>query len=107
MRYQFTTGRKGNSMKHYPILHSNGEYIPFDMMLEHEEQCLSNHSQSVETLASRGGTCYLETYYILNNSPYKMHHPKDHEEYDILEFKARRIVHALVYEWIMKNNMLN
>ena len=91
-------------MKKYPILHSKGEYIPFEMMLEHEEQCYKNHSQSVETLASRGGTCYLETYYILNDSPFKTHNSQD---YDRLEFNARRVVHALVYEWLMKNNKLN
>lgn len=91
-------------MRKYPIQYKNmGEYIPFEMMLEHEEQCFINHSQSVETLARRCGTSYLETYYILNDSEFKTHRKED---VDRLEENARRIVHALVYEWLMKNNML-
>ena len=90
-------------MNKYPILHSKGEYIPFEMMLEHEEQCYKNHSQSVETLAKRGGTTYLETYYILNDSPFKHCEPQNYDRY---EYNARRIIHALVYEWLMKNNLL-
>lgn len=91
-------------MKKYPMMYKNkGEYVPFEMMLEHEEQCFVNHGQSVETLARRGGTDYLETYYILNDSKYKRHNTKD---IDRLTENARRIVHALVYEWLMNHDML-
>ena len=90
-------------MKKYPIIKTN-EYIPFEMMLEHEEQCFKNHGQSVQRLSERGGTDYLETYYILNDSEYKKHNNDDLER---LQFNARRIVHALVYEWLMKNNKLD
>ena len=92
-------------MKRFPILKSGGEYIPFEMMKEHEEQCYKNHNQSVETLASRGGTSYIETYYILNDSKVKTR-PCSAQEYDRLNFNARRIVHALSYEWLMKNNKI-
>lgn len=92
-------------MKKFPIIKSGGEYIPFEMMMEHEEQCFKNHCQSVETLANRGGTSYLETYYILNDSEFKAK-PCSAQEYDRLSFNARRIVHALSYEWLMKNNKI-
>lgn len=92
-------------IKRYPIQYKNkGEYIPFEMMLEHEEQCYKNHGQSVQRLAERCGTSYLETYYILNDSPFKR---SQQGEYERLEYNARRIVHALVYEWLMQNNKLN
>lgn len=90
-------------MKKYPILKTN-EYIPFEMMLEHEKQCFKNHGQSVQRLFERGGTDYLETYYILNDSEYKIPNNVDLER---LQYNARRIVHALVYEWLMKNNKLD
>lgn len=89
-------------MQKYPILGSKGEYIPWEMMLEHEEQCLINHGQSVETLARRGGTDYIETYYILNDSKFKM----VKGEYERVNANARRIVHALSYEWLMKNKKI-
>lgn len=92
-------------MKKFPIIKSGGEYIPFEMMIEHEEQCYKNHGQSVERLASRGGTSYLETYYILNNSEFKAHICSA-QEYDRLHYNARRIVHALCYEWLIKNNKI-
>lgn len=92
-------------MKKYPIQYkSKGEYIPFEMMLEHEEQCLINHGQSVETLARRCGTDYLETYYILNDSKYKSHNKAN---YDVLTENARMFVQARAYEWLMKNNKLS
>lgn len=91
------------SMKKYPIL-GTSEYIPFEMMLEHEEQCHANHNQSVQRLAERGGTDYLETYYILNDS--KFIKPDDKKVSRYAE-NARRIVHALAYEWLIKNNQLN
>ena len=90
-------------MKKYPILGTT-EYIPFEMMLEHEKQCYINHNQSVQRLAERGGTDYLETYYILNDSKY-LYHAKDDTERYIQN--ARRLVHALAYEWLIRNNQLN
>lgn len=89
-------------MKKYPILGTT-DFIPFDMMLEHEEQCLKNHYQSVQRLAERGGTSYMETYYILHDSKFIHHEPKDMPRY---EFTAKRAVQAMAYEWIMKKDLL-
>lgn len=92
-------------MKKYPIQYKNkSEYIPFEIMLEHEQQCRINHGQSVEELARRHGTCYIETYYILTDSRYQ-HHNKD--DIERAEDNARKIVHSLVYQWLMKNDKLN
>jgi hypothetical protein len=90
-------------MKKYPILKTN-EYIPFEMMLEHERQCFENHGQSVQRLSERGGTDYIETYYILNDSEYKNHDNIDPEK---LQHNARSIVHSMAYEWMLKNNKLD
>lgn len=91
--------------KQYPIQYKNkGEYIPFEMMLEHEDQCYTNHGQSVQRLAERHGTSYLETYFILNDKKFQYFKTDDHEK---LEDAARDIVHAKAYQWIMKNNPFN
>lgn len=89
-------------MNKYPI-HSENMYIPYEMMLEHEEQCLINHHQSVETLARRGGTDYLETYFILNNKKYDTRNFKNLEQ---AEQKAKVIVLSKAYIWLMQNHML-
>lgn len=89
-------------MNKYPI-HSEGEYIPYEMMLEHEEQCLINHGQSVETLAKRGGTSYLETHFILNDEKFDISYFKDLEK---ARKTARTIVLAKAYIWLMQNHML-
>lgn len=93
-------------MKKFPIQYKNkNEYIPFDMILEHDEQCKKNHcGQSAQRLAERHGTSYLEAYYIINDSGFK--HP-DTDKADRYEENARSIVHAKSYEWLMKNNKLN
>lgn len=92
-------------MNKYPIQYKrNNEFIPFEMMLEHEEQCFINHGQSVKRLAERCGTNYLETYYILNDSKFN-NVPK--EKYEEWEMNARSIVLTMSYEWLMKNNQLN
>ena len=91
-------------MGKYPIQYKyNNEFIPIEMMLEHEEQCHINHGQSVIRLAERCGTSYLETYYILNDSKFKHHNV---EEYERLEKDARRVVQAKAYEWLMEHNKL-
>lgn len=90
-------------MEKYPILNSKGEFIPLELMKEHENQCLVNHKQSVQRLSERGGTTYLETYYILLDCPYKDVSENDFERVNV---KARMIVQALAYEWLMKNKKL-
>lgn len=86
-------------MKKYPILYGDGnEFIPIEMMLEHEEQCIKNHNQTVNDLMQMGGTSYLETFYILKNHNYVFPNGKDMER---LENNARGLVHAMAYEWLM------
>lgn len=93
-------------MERFPIQYQNrGEFIPLGLMLEHEEQCLKNHHQSVQQLAKRGGTSYVETYYILNDSEYKKPRLKEMEELGRYEENARRIVHAKAYEYLMNNDL--
>lgn len=93
-------------MERFPIQYQNkGEFIPLGLMLEHEEQCIKNHNQSVKQLAQRGGTSYVETYYILNDSEYKKPRLKEMEELGRYEENARRIVHAKAYEYLMNNDL--
>lgn len=92
-----------SEIKRYPIQSKKRkEYIPFEMILEHEEQCYINHGQSVERLAERGGTSYLETYWILKNSKYKI----CEGNYSELEECAREMVRELAYKWLMKNGKI-
>lgn len=93
-------------MERFPIQYQNkGEYIPLGLMLEHEEQCIKNHQQSVQQLAKRGGTSYVETYYILNNSEYKKPINKELDELGRYEENARKIVFAKAYEYLMNNDL--
>jgi hypothetical protein len=91
-------------MEKYPIQYKkNDEFIPFGLMLEHEDQCYINHGQSVKRLAERCGTDYLETFYILNDSKYKA---PPNDKNDTYRNNARRFVLAKAYEWLMNNNQL-
>lgn len=95
-------------MKKYPILEKpKGVYIPFEMMLEHEEQCYINHGQSVETLASRGGTDYFETFYILHDSKYILHPEWTDKEREEKRQVAKRYVLSMAYEWMMNHRLLD
>lgn len=44
--------------------------IPWSMIESHNEQALKNHSQSLETLASRGGLSPTEALCVLDNRPF-------------------------------------
>ena len=96
-----------NKMKKYPILEKNGAYIPFEMMLEHENQCYINHGQSVETLARRGGTDYIETFFILHDSKYANNARYGTEEYDKKVEVAKRYVLSMAYEWCMEHGLFD
>jgi hypothetical protein len=96
-------------MQKYPILNSicgECDYIPYELMMEHENQCYYNHGQSVHRLAERGGTTYLETFDILND---KLNHwsvGKTKEQIADLELRARREVHAICYEWLIEKGIV-
>jgi hypothetical protein len=49
----------------FPILRPRGASIPWEFIAPHETQALRNHSQSLETLASRGGLSWVETFSVL------------------------------------------
>lgn len=89
-------------MEKFPIQYKNkGEFIPLGLMLEQEKRCFKNHHQSVQQLAKRGGTSYLEAYYIIFDSEYK----RPMESAERYEENARRIVHAKAYEYLMNNGL--
>ena len=56
--------------KGFPILKSNGETIPWDSIIPHEEQALRNHGQSLEKRASRGGLSWCEALAVLQDSKF-------------------------------------
>lgn len=53
----------------FPIL-GTGEFIPYDLVKQHERQAILNHGQNIDTLASRGGLSYEELAAVLYNSPF-------------------------------------
>lgn len=44
--------------------------VPWDLVAFYEERAQKNHSQSLETLASRGGLGIVELYYVLNDAAF-------------------------------------
>jgi len=44
--------------------------VPWELIAEHQQQCLHNHSQSPERLASRGGLYPSEMLAIIHDEPY-------------------------------------
>ena len=94
-------------MKKYPMLEKDGGYIPQEMMKEHENQCYINHGQSVGRLANRGGTSYLETFYILNNSTYSDNSMVGTEEYEKKAKYAKKCVYSMAYEWMIQHGLLD
>jgi hypothetical protein len=52
----------------FPILGSNPkEYIPLDIIKQHENQAIINHSQTLKRLAERGGLSWNETLLVLKD----------------------------------------
>lgn len=91
-------------MKCYPIKNKT-EYIPYDMMLEHEAQCRMNVQKTVEKSAKMGGISYLDAYFILKDEPFNMY--MDTDDMAKLEDRARNLVQAMVYRWLMNNSLLD
>lgn len=67
-------------MKTFPILQScvarcreqgfhSPLVVPFDLVKRHERQARTNHSQTVERLAERGGLSWLELLLVLTDKP--------------------------------------
>ena len=45
--------------------------LPWSLMEPHAEQALRNHSQSLQTLARRGGLSITEAYCVLKDTDYR------------------------------------
>ena len=83
------------------------EYIPYDLVAEHEMQCYANHGQSAHRLAERGGLYYPEAFFIIHDSRYDINMlGKTEEEKQKIIDNARRVVLAKCYEWIMEKGLL-
>ena len=55
----------------FPILGSKPiEYIPLNIVKPHEKQAITNHCQTLERLASRGGLGWIEMLYVLKDERY-------------------------------------
>lgn len=68
--------------------------VPWEMMLEHEDQARRNHSQSIALLASRGGLGVDEACAVLQDRPWQS-----------MEFAgANAVLRTLVAAWIKAQN---
>ena len=47
--------------------------VPWQLVEPYKDRAQRNHSQSLETLASRGGLSIVELYYLLHDAPFE--HP--------------------------------
>lgn len=57
--------------KTFPILKGEGAKIDFQLVADHAEQARSNHYQSVERLAERGGLSWCELHAVLHNRKFE------------------------------------
>lgn len=85
-------------MKEFPILGSvlgpaSKEFIPWDCLIEHEEQALKNHGQTIEQLANRGGLDWTEALAVLEDRPWKSMNKLEARE-KVLELTEQK-------EWIV------
>ncbi len=69
--------------KHLPYPQS----VPWDLVKDHENQAQSNHSQTLEHLASRGGLSPKELWCIVHDKKF----------YDL---ESRAMTEALAIEWL-------
>jgi hypothetical protein len=77
----------------FPILGST-DYIPYELVEEHEEQAMKNHGgQTVEKLAKRGGLNYQELACVLVNQPFNK---------NLSIVKAKKTIDIMVNRWWMR-----
>ena len=57
--------------KQFPVLGSRGAKIDLQLVEDHGKQAYSNHYQTVERLAERGGLSWCELHAVLNNRPWQ------------------------------------
>ncbi|MDE7243098.1 MAG: hypothetical protein K2O18_03850 [Oscillospiraceae bacterium] len=79
--------------KRYPVIGTNPqEYIPWGVLIPHENQALRNHSQTLERLAERGGLSWNEILPILRDQTWR-------ECPMIPDDEAKRLVLGYVAAW--------
>lgn len=80
------------------------QYVPYGLLLPHEEQAMVNHSQTLERLKERGGLSYHEMLCVIEDKKW----PK--EWYGsglppVDEMRARVLIH--VHDYLSKRSDLN
>ena len=61
-----------DKLQSFPILGNIGpKSIPAKFVYSHYRQCISNHKQSVQQLARRGGLDWTELFAVLHDVPYR------------------------------------
>lgn len=78
--------------KQFLVLHSSHregepEYIPWEILEPHEAQAYSNHGQSLEQLARRGGLSWREIYAVITDKEfdYGSEHAADYYRRAVLD----------------------
>ena len=67
----------------YPVIGTEPqEYIPHEVLIPHEKRAIENHGQTLKRLAERGGLCWMEILFILEDKPFSC------KEYDKLSNDA-------------------
>jgi hypothetical protein len=61
------TAQQREARRTFPILKGDGAKIDYQLVADHAEQARSNHGQSVDRLAARGGLSWCELYAVLHN----------------------------------------
>jgi hypothetical protein len=66
-RAELAAAKQREARRSFPILKGEGAKIDYQLVSDHAEQVRSNHYQSVERLAERGGLSWCELYAVLHN----------------------------------------
>jgi hypothetical protein len=64
---ELAAAKQREARRSFPILKGDGAKIDYQLVSDHAEQARSNHGQSVDQLASRGGLSWCELYAVLHN----------------------------------------
>ena len=64
---EIAAAQQREARRTFPILKGDGAKIDYQLVADHAEQARSNHGQSVDRLAARGGLSWCELYAVLHN----------------------------------------
>ena len=67
LQAELAAAQQREARRTFPILKGDGAKIDYQLMADHAEQARSNHGQSVDRLAARGGLSWCELYAVLHN----------------------------------------